>query len=142
MVWKVIHGPEVRQTILDRLTSGETLTAICRTEGYPTSGCVIKWCYEDPDGYGKQYAKARQIGYTVMSDELIDLARGHKAGIKTKTKSDGTIETEEYDAVDRARLHVDTLKWFISKTLPKIYGPKTGDEDSDTQHTATGGLPD
>ncbi len=34
------------------------------------------------------------------------------------------METVTTDAVDRARLQVETRKWLMSKALPKIYGDR------------------
>ena len=127
----VIYTDDVRRAILHRLSEGETLRAICRTEGYPDNSTVIKWVREDPDGYGKRYAQAREIGYQIMADEIIDEARTPRLGAKRKIKGDGTVEVEEGDAVDRARLHIDTLKWTLAKALPKIYGSRPPPEDDE-----------
>lgn len=127
----VIYTDDVRRDILHRLSEGETLRAICRTVGYPDNSTVIKWVREDPDGYGKRYAQAREIGYQIMADEIIDEARTPRLGAKRKIKGDGSEEIEEGDAVDRARLHIDTLKWFVSKALPKIYGNRPADDGDD-----------
>ena len=59
----------------------------------------------------KQYTRAREIGYTVMADDIIDI-------------SDTPVLTERGDATDRSRLRVESRKWLLSKALPKVYGDK------------------
>ena len=55
------------------------------------------------------YARAREVGYHKMADDILDIA-----------------DAEETDPgqVARDRLRVETRKWKLSKALPKIYGDK------------------
>ena len=59
----------------------------------------------------KQYKRAREIGYTLMADDIIEI-------------SDTPVLTERGDATDRSRLRVESRKWLLSKALPKVYGDK------------------
>jgi transposase-like protein len=107
----------VRQAVLDGLEHGHTLRAVCRGIGMPEPSTVLKWIKEDPEGFGKQYARAREIGYETMADDLVDMVRNTEP---------------QPGEVQRARLEMDTVKWLLSKALPKIYGDKL-------QHTGAGG---
>lgn len=115
---------------------GETLRSICAGWTWPAISTVLLWVRED-EAFADRYAQARQIGYQTMADELIDVSRTPSPRTKRNTKrkytefADGNTtmadveENEEtYDAVDARRLQVDTLKWFVAKALPKIYGDK------------------
>ena len=60
-------------------------------------------------------------------------------------------EVKRGDAVDRARLEIDTLKWVMSKTSWRVYGarapinelPKDSDGDDNVDRVIIeGGLPD
>lgn len=135
-----------REEILRRLALGETLRGICRSDpDLPSEVTVREWAGEEPDTFGTQYERARMHGYQSMADELVEASRQARIGRKSKFKRTfrGTVgmtddqineglaeaqevevESDEYDAVDRARLHVDTLKWLMSKALPKMYGDK------------------
>lgn len=126
--------------ICRRLAEGESLRAICREPEFPSVGLVLKWC--DPvDGdpvLSEQYLRARKYGYLAMADEIDAIAREPVIRKKRKSKytevvgMDGQItsggmtdvEEEEYDAVDARRLLIDTLKWKVSKMLPKVFGDK------------------
>jgi hypothetical protein len=43
---------------------------------------------------------------------------------KRVQKADGSVEITTADAVDRSRLTVDSLKWYLCKLAPKKYGDK------------------
>src|SRR5690606_8051201 len=60
----------------------------------------------DRDGFSERYARARELGYEVMADELIEIADGGS------------------DDWQRDRLRVDARKWLLAKALPKRYGDR------------------
>ena len=70
-------------------------------------GCSVAFSGE----LNKQYTRAREIGYTLMADDIIEI-------------SDTPVLTERGDATDRSRLRVESRKWLLSKALPKVYGDK------------------
>jgi hypothetical protein len=115
--------PEIARIILDRLSAGETLRAICKDLGSPTESSVRGWVLSDDD-FAAQYTRAREVGYLSMADEIIDAARETNPAEKRTVKPDGSQEVVYLDAVDRSRLHVDSLKWALSKALPKVFGEK------------------
>lgn len=103
---------EAADEICRRLAEGETLRAICRDMGLAI-GTVLGWVRDDRDGFAERYARARDIGYEVMADELIDIADGGS------------------DDWQRDRLRVDARKWLLAKALPKRFGDRmtlAGDE--------------
>jgi hypothetical protein len=100
--------------ICERLAAGETLRAICRDKDVPSHSTVLNWAKTEP--FSDQYARAREIGYALMADQLTEIA--------DNVKGDPA----------RDRLRVDTRKWLLSKALPKLYGDKV-------EHTGPGGGP-
>lgn len=101
----VTYTQEVADEICRRLAEGETLRSICRDLDVPIS-TVLGWVRDDREGFAAQYARARDIGYEVMADELIEIAdRG----------------SEDWQ---RDRLRVDTRKWVLARALPKKYGDR------------------
>jgi hypothetical protein len=66
---------------------------------------------DDVEGFSGHYARAREIGYQGMADDLTEIA-------------------DAYGDPARDRLRVDTRKWLLSKALPKIYGDKQQIEHS------------
>lgn len=106
---------ELADQICARLSDGETLRAICRDDGMPANQTVLRWVSKN-EAFAEQYAEARKTGYTLMADQLTEIAdniNGDPA---------------------RDRLRVDTRKWLLSKALPKVYGDKV-------EHSGPGGSP-
>ena len=101
-----IFSPELADRLCERLADGETLRAICRDEGMPDERTVRRWALDDVEGFAGHYARAREIGYQGMADDLTEIA-----------------DAKDGDPA-RDRLRVDTRKWLLSKALPKIYGEK------------------
>lgn len=101
----------------------------------PTEAAVRFWVVDDVDGFAAQYTRAREIGYDVMAESIIELADKANIGQKSVSKATG-LEITEGDNVDRSRLQVDARKWLLSKMLPKKYGDKQQVELSGTVEVA------
>ena len=122
---------EVEARICQELSEGKTLREVCRADEMPTEAAVRKRALADPEGFGSQYAKAREIGYQSMADELLEIADDGTNDWMERQNGDGTTyEVENREVLNRSRLRVDTRKWLLSKALPKIYGDKITTEHS------------
>jgi len=141
----------IADKICERLANGETLRAICRDEGMPRESTVRAWALNDLNGFYAQYTRARDLGLDALSDETLELADIVREGVKVKQYScprcqgtgeeksgecpkcggsGGLKEVVSGDMVERARLQVETRKWYLSKLAPKRYGERP---DSDTR---------
>lgn len=117
------YTPELAKEICDRLETGETLRSVCRSEGMPSKQAVLRWRDQVPD-FGDQYARARELGYKSMAEEILDIADdGQNDWMERETRA-GNITVVNEECVKRSQLRVDTRKWLLSKCLPKIYGDK------------------
>lgn len=113
------YSAELAETICDRLAEGESLRAICASEGMPHKKTVLRWLRND-EAFRAQYAQAREEQAEHLLDEIFAIA------------DDTTNDTEYGDAgpkantewIARSRLRVDTRKWAMSKLAPKKYGDK------------------
>lgn len=114
---------EMADAICSRLAEGESLRSICRDEGMPTEAAVRMWALDDVQGFGSQYARAREIGYDRLAEEILEIADTPMQGVKTVEKATGT-ETTTGDMIEHRRLQVDARKWMLAKMLPKKYGDK------------------
>ncbi len=112
------------EEICRRLAEGETLRGICRTEGMPPESTVRKWAMDDIHGFAAQYARARELGYHAMADEIVHISNTPVLGVKTKVDDTGKTETTEGDMIEHRRLQIDARKWLLAKALPKVYGDK------------------
>jgi hypothetical protein len=121
------------EAICARLAAGESLNAICKDEGMPSKAAVLLWVSENRSGFSDQYARAREVGYEKMADELLEIADDGTNDFIERSKENGdTYTVVDQEHIARSRLRVETRKWLLSKMLPKVYGDKTtvsGDPD-------------
>lgn len=110
--------------ICARLADGESLNVICKDDGMPDERTVRTWALDDVEGFSPKYARAREIGYDRMAEELIAIANTPQIGVIRTTKPDGAVEEKHADMIEHRRLQVDARKWMLSKMLPKKYGDK------------------
>lgn len=110
------------------LEDGKSLRAACKELGIPASN-VHFWAKENAD-FAAQYARAREAGYALLADELIDIADEKEVQARYE-EEDVTLDLSP-TAIARNRLRVDTRKWMLSKMLPKVYGERL--EPIDVNH--------
>ena len=113
----------IADTICERIAGGESLRGICSEEGMPHAGTVCRWlAAREP--FREQYARAREAQADALFDDILHIADTPVEGVKTKTKDDGSIETQTGDMIEHRRLQVDARKWMAAKLQPKKYGDK------------------
>jgi len=88
---------------LDRVSNGESLRQVCRTEGFPPEATIRNWIRDD-ETLSVQYAQARALQIESWADEVRDVAY-----------------REDLEPNDK-RVRVDALKWLLSKLKPERYG--------------------
>lgn len=139
------YTQEIADEICRRLASGESLRSICRDDGMPTEACVRGWAIDDREGFSSQYARSKEVQFSAMADELIDIADDARNDWMARP-GNGTIGYElNGEHVQRSRLRSDTRKWLLSKCLPKVYGDKLSADvsvDSGVTIKIVGGLPE
>lgn len=118
--------------VCDLIRDGKSLRAACRElELAPST--ILLWSKENKE-FSEQYARAREVGYKLLADEIIDIA--DEKEVQVRYDGEDTILDLSPTAIARNRLRVDTRKWMLSKMLPKIYGDKlelTGDKENPLQ---------
>lgn len=132
------YTPEIAREICDRIAAGESLSSICKSdEKFPHKSTVCGWVLDDREGFSQQYAIARQLQAQLLADEIVDIADDSTNDYMLRqSKSGEDYEAVNPEAIGRARLRVDTRKWYLSKVLPKVYGDKVV-----TEHTGPNGGP-
>ena len=113
------YTPEIAASICERLAAGESLRAICRDDGMPSTSMVMRWALQ-VDEFREQYAHAREVGFDAMADEIIEIA----------DEQPGTLDNGATDSgeVANKRLRFDARRWYLSKLAPKKYGERTAME--------------
>jgi hypothetical protein len=123
------YTPDVAAEICQRLANGETLRAICRDSHLPAESTVRQWALDDLEGFSAQYARAREIGYHGMFDEMLEIADDGSSDRAERKNADGsTSQVLDTEHVQRSKLRVDARKWMLSKALPKLYGERITQE--------------
>lgn len=117
------YTDEIGVELCIRLAEGESLKSICNDAHLPSKSTVLKWAVDPEHPISDRYARAREIGYLLLADEIIDISNTPLEGQKTKTGPNGT-EITTGDMLEHRKLQIDSRKWIISKMLPKIYGDK------------------
>ena len=131
------YNAETAREICELLAEGLTLREVCRKEGMPPESTVRLWALDDREGFSAQYARAREIGYHSMADEILEISDDANNDWMERNgeESDGWQINGEH--IQRSRLRVDSRKWMVGKALPKIYGDKI-----DLNHGTTDALSD
>lgn len=112
------YTPKLATAICDELVKGYSLRKVCERPDMPDKSTVLRWAIKH-EAFRDQYTQARQVRSDSKFDDLEELA------------ATATPET-----VQVVKLQVDTLKWILSKELPKKYGDRqilSGDETSPLQ---------
>ena len=118
------YSQQIADEVCRRLAGGESLRAICRDEGIPDESTVRLWALDDREGFAAQYARAREVQFLAIADELLEIADDGRNDWMQRTGNDGGWDLNG-EHIQRSRVRIDTRKWMLSKMLPKVYGDKT-----------------
>lgn len=122
---------EIAQAICLRLAEGESLRSVCRDEGMPPKGTVLRWIGIHPE-FRDQYAQAKFDGAEALAEEMFEIADdGTNDWMELTDKDDNPYGYKANgEHIQRSKLRIDTRKWYLSKIMPKKYGDKIQTEHS------------
>jgi hypothetical protein len=100
------YTEEIGIKICKLMTAGMSLRKICELEEMPCKQTVYDWMWRF-EPFLERYVRAREAQMEAYAEELTDLA-------------DNASLTAE--AINKARLQIDTRKWLMSKLKAKKYG--------------------
>ena len=118
------YTQEVADRICELLCDGLSLREVCKAEDMPPESTVRLWALDDREGFAAQYARAREIGYHAMADEIMEISDDGSNDWMERNGEESEGWRENGEALGRSRLRVDTRKWMLGKVLPKVYGEK------------------
>ncbi len=127
---------EIADKVCESLKGGLTLRKSCEPHDVAHS-TVLEWVKNDVQGFADQYRRAREIGYYVMADAIIDIS--DESGLDVRVGEGGSIQVDG-EAIARAKLRTENRKWLLSKALPKVFGDKTAVEHSGSIDTSPDAL--
>lgn len=128
---------ELCAEICTRLSTGETLRSVCKSNHMPDVSSVMRWLLQDAR-FHADYARARSIGYDVMAEQVLDISDTPMMGVKTEESQFGT-KTITADMTEHRKLMIDTRKWLLAKLRPDKYGDSAGILSSLASSTSAGG---
>lgn len=111
--------------ICELMAKGLSLNEIAEIEGMPTPPAVRAWRARHPE-FNSQYARAVEDRLEFLADQMNEIADdGRNDWMERKNakgESLGIVFNQE--SFQRSRLRLDTIKWQLSKLIPKKYGDK------------------
>lgn len=122
--------PALCAEILRRLSNGEPLAAICRSQHMPCADTVRNWMSED-EAFSRDIARARENGFDTIAAECLRIADTPVLGMEEVEKEWGT-EIKRGDMLGHRKLQIETRLKLLAKWDPKRYGEKL-----DLQHSGS-----
>ena len=114
---------DVEEEILRRLSEGEPLAVICRSDPvrFPHPATWGDWVNGD-ESLAIAYARAREVGFDAIAADCLAIA--DETTLDTKKGPDGQ-ESANAEWISRSKLRVETRLKLLAKWDPKRYGDRT-----------------
>jgi hypothetical protein len=113
------YTPELAAEICDRLSNGEPLRQICRSDDrFPVWQKIYEWMVRDPDLAGA-IARAREVGQDAIAEEIYALVE--KEPERILSEGGGRVDA---GYVQWIRVQADIKLKLLAKWNPKRYGDR------------------
>ena len=126
----VEFSQQIADRICEEVAEGKSIREVGRADGMPAEKTIRRWSIAKPE-FKEQLEDARKFGWESLADSLLEIADDGRNDWMERNGKDGSpgyVLNGEH--VQRSRLRVDTIKWMLTKMLPKIYGDKVTTEVS------------
>jgi len=130
---KSTYTTHMADIICIRLSEGESLKEIVKSEGMPNRATVYRWLLEQP-AFCDKYTRAREEQADTLADEIIAIADESPETVEVRDKEGNVLDIKidsGYVAYQKQR--IEARKWTAMKLKPKKYGDKlelAGDPNS------------
>lgn len=104
--------------ICDRISKGESLRSVLRSENMPSLSNFFTWIDSNKD-FQNQYARATELRAETIFEDILNISDSTDNDIIELP--DGS-EVTNHHVINRDRLRVDSRKWMLAKMMPKKYG--------------------
>ena len=118
------YTKQMADIICIRLSEGESLKEIVRSEGMPDRATVYRWLLEQPQ-FCDMYTRAREEQADTLADEIIAIADESPEINEIRDKHGEVVDVKidsGYVAYQKQR--IEARKWTAMKLKPKKYGDK------------------
>lgn len=130
------YSIEIATEICDRIVNGESLISIARDNHMPVVRTVYLWL-DKHNKFMHRYTQAKEDQADTLAEELLDIADNGSNDWMETNDPNNTGYKVNGEAINRARLRVDTRKWLASKLKAKKYGDKGITVNNNTQINIT-----
>lgn len=113
----------VQALIIDQMSNGKTLSAICRQDGMPSRRTVYDWIRDD-EAFAAAMNDARDLGADAIAEEALEIADTTEEGIELEIGAEGNKKEKRGDMLGHRKLRVETRLKLLAKWHPKRYGDK------------------
>ncbi|WP_315834449.1 hypothetical protein [Bradyrhizobium prioriisuperbiae] len=118
----LLYTPEIADDICGQLSAGRTLSDVCSEAGMPSADAVFGWVKADRDGFAARYWQAREFGYLVMADAILDIAdNARNDWMERRSARGGVHRVFNRENVMRSRARVTARCWILSKVMPRVF---------------------
>ena len=114
-----LYNPHIAEEISQRLSKGEPMAVICRSEGMPAARTVRSWVEKD-EAFAAVIARAREEGFDVIATDCLEIADDSSRDYR-ETEDGPAFDAEH---VQRSKLRIETRLKLLAKWDPKRYGEK------------------
>ena len=132
------YSDRVARNICRRIMEGGALKRICEDPLMPSWRTVTLWLSDSRmTDFREMYYHARRVQAELLIDDIFEIANdsGNDWVETHNKKGEANGWKPDYEAIQRSRLKIDTIKWYAAKMMPRIYGEKV-----DVQHEIVGDL--
>lgn len=124
------YTPEIGLAICEGVSSGKTLTEVCRSDDMPSRATVYRW-QEADSTFRAAYRRAREMQAQAWSDEIVEIADDTTLDTVTKVTPQGReYEVVDHENIQRSKLRVHTRQWLMARLHPQRYGDRVEHEHS------------
>lgn len=115
-----IEKQNIKNEIVERVSTGETLRAICREEGKPHWTTVYDWLNDDAE-FNLRFARARELGFDAIAEECFDIADNANNDWMMKKGEGGQSLGWQLngDHVQRDKMRIETRLKLLAKWSKK-----------------------
>lgn len=117
------YKPAVAKAICERLSKGEPLAEICRSEGMPPVRTVSHWKERVPT-FLADFVRARDDGYDAIAAECLRIADATENDTMMVGTGVNAHEAANTEWISRSKLRVETRLKLLAKWDPRRYGDK------------------
>lgn len=108
-------------------TSKGTKLLCKENQHWPCQDTLFTWLKTYPE-FSEQYARAKKCQVELLIDEILEISDDASQDQLLTAQGEIIFNSQ---AVNRARLKIDTRKWLACKLIPRVYGNKVEENELD-----------